>query len=70
MINQQLQHNYQRKLLALAAAGKLPDIRSNGIRIHIYHDDGCGYYKGGFCDCDPDIVLEVLNPAVRRTGLD
>ena len=49
-------HNYQIKLERMHAEGKLP--RTVGVRdINIFHDDWCGIYKGGRCNCDPDIQL-------------
>ncbi len=53
------QDNYRRKLLDLWRAGKL--WRGIGHRVCVYHDDDCAFWRGGPCDCDPDIrVYEVM----------
>lgn len=46
-------HNYYRKLLQLFAEGKLPRV---GVEeVDIYHDDWCRIYRGGYCNCDPEV---------------
>ena len=47
-------HNYTLKLLRLQAEGKAP--ASPGLwRCEVRHDDWCGIWRGGRCDCDPVI---------------
>lgn len=52
-------HNFLRKVRALIAAGTI----SGGpglTEVDVYHDDGCGIFAGGRCDCDP--VVKVRRP--------
>ncbi len=51
------QHNHRLKLERLIAAGKLPVVVGKANLIDVAHDNGCGIFRGGFCDCDPDIKL-------------
>ena len=30
--------------------------------MDIYHDDWCSIFRGGLCDCDPDIVVRKETP--------
>jgi hypothetical protein len=49
------QHNYMKKLLQLQGEGKLPKV---GLQdVDVFHDGWCELYKGGYCNCDPDIQL-------------
>jgi hypothetical protein len=50
-----LKHNCYKKLLKLFNEDKLP--RSCLSGVDIYHDDWCRIYRGGYCNCDPDIVV-------------
>ena len=52
MSENRLNHNYMRKLLALAQT------RPGIFPVNIAHDDWCAIYSGGYCNCDPDIELE------------
>lgn len=51
-------HNYIKKLLALASEGKLDLAPGTLSHLHVLHDDDCAVWSGGFCDCDPVLVLE------------
>lgn len=51
-------HNYWSMLQALAAQGKAP--LGELTRASIYHDDDCAVFEGGYCNCDPDIVLRKI----------
>ena len=54
-VDEPAKHNYMKKLLKLQAEGKLPKV---GIHdVSVAHDDWCQVYKGGYCNCDPDIKL-------------
>ena len=53
----QTQHNHRLKVERLYAAGKIPVAPGSVNRIDYAHDDWCGIFRGGFCDCDPDIYL-------------
>jgi hypothetical protein len=48
-------HNYFPKLLALWAQGKIPAGRLTDVEVA--HDDWCGIYEGGYCNCDPDVRI-------------
>jgi hypothetical protein len=52
-----VQHNHRVKLDRLCAAGKIPVAPGSVNRIDFIHDDWCGIFAGGFCDCDPDVRL-------------
>ena len=48
-------HNYQAKLQSLIDQGKIP---SKGLfKADIYHNYDCTIFEGGYCNCDPDIVI-------------
>jgi len=49
------QHNYMKKLLKFQSEGKLPKVGLH--EVNVAHDDWCQVYKGGYCNCDPDIQL-------------
>ena len=49
-------HNYERKLQDLINAKIIPTLTQPGVHdIKIEHDDWCLIYKGGFCNCNPDV---------------
>ena len=50
------QHNYAAKLLALIERERL-DLAPGIHHVDIHHDDWCAIYKGGTCDCAPDVTL-------------
>ena len=52
-------HNYYRKLTELHRRGRIP--AASLAEVDIYHDDWCGVYEGGYCNCDPDIELRPLS---------
>ena len=55
------QHNYLNKLLAMQARGELPPC---GVaELEVAHEHRCRIYRGGYCNCDPDIRVR---PLVRR----
>jgi hypothetical protein len=31
--------------------------RGRLTEVDIYHDDWCGIYHGGYCNCDPELKL-------------
>ena len=48
--------NYLRKLETARALGVF---EPGTITIaNVFHDDGCAYWKGGVCNCDPHVKLE------------
>ena len=58
---------YHEKLAALAAS-----MNEGGVHlINVMHDDWCAIWKGGPCDCNPDVevrkvVLEELKPPKKK----
>ncbi|MCI0464975.1 MAG: hypothetical protein L0Z62_49265 [Gemmataceae bacterium] len=48
-------HNYYRKLIELFEQSK----HSAELlqEVDIYHDDWCDIYRGGYCNCDPEVEL-------------
>ncbi len=52
------QHNYLKKIQQLIAAGQLP-VRVGLGHLHIFHDNSCGIFTGGYCNCDPEIVYSL-----------
>ncbi|MFA5166575.1 MAG: hypothetical protein WC449_04780 [Candidatus Paceibacterota bacterium] len=50
------EHNYKNKMLNMIKTGKIKcDV---GLSMYdIFHDDWCDVYTGGFCNCNPDIVI-------------
>lgn len=49
--------DYLSKILAF------PPLRSTVVVAHVYHEDGCAIWRGGVCDCKPEIVYEYPNLA-------
>lgn len=50
-----MQHNYMKKLKRLEAEGK---ITAGVHQFSVLHDDWCNIHRGGYCNCDPDIVIK------------
>jgi len=50
------EHNYLRKVLAMQRAGLFPAAGVASVRIS--HDDWCGIFTGGACNCEPLIRVE------------
>jgi hypothetical protein len=48
-------HNYYRKVMKLYEQAKVPPGRVT--EVDIYHDGWCRIYRGGYCDCDPEVEL-------------
>jgi hypothetical protein len=48
-------HNYYEKLMRLIERSELPPGRIT--EVNVYHDDWCRVYRGGYCDCDPEVEL-------------
>lgn len=45
---------YDGRILALV--DKTPELQTADVHhIAVYHDDYCGVFKGGDCNCDPDV---------------
>ena len=58
------EHNYLTKIKKLYAEGKIPSASLSNVDI--YHDDWCAIYRGGLCDCDPDVVVKTFWQAVTH----
>lgn len=49
-------HNYLKIIENMYANGAFkPGVLSN---VEAQHDDWCDIYKGGFCNCNPDIITK------------
>jgi len=59
------EHNYERKQREMIAAGKIPCEIGHATIIHVSHDDWCGVYDAGRCNCDPDITYTSTVPERR-----
>lgn len=67
-------HNYLKKIARLTQEGKIPT--SRGLNdLTIAHDNWCHIYRGGDCNCDPDVELrrgvsvdEVLERSAKSTA--
>jgi hypothetical protein len=46
-------HNYYEKLMKLVEESKVPP--GQVTNVDICHDDWCGIYEGGYCNCEPEI---------------
>jgi hypothetical protein len=57
-------HNYWPKLMKLYEEGKITP--ASATMIDICHDDWCRIYKGGYCDCEPEIKIHNAWPDTRR----
>ena len=42
-------HNYYAPMMAMAQRGAPGEVR----HVHVFHDEHCAIYSGGYCDCDP-----------------
>jgi hypothetical protein len=55
-------HNYEVKREKLIQEG---EIKPGEVKVlHVYHDEWCDFHSGGFCNCDPDLVVERLESIV------
>jgi hypothetical protein len=55
-MNDEAGGNYMGKVRAALQKANFPP--GALVRVDIEHDDGCGYWRGGPCDCDPAVSLE------------
>jgi hypothetical protein len=53
--------NYMRDILAIA-----PELEPGVTVVEIYHDDWCDGFKGGACNCNPDIKMRRIEPKGQR----
>ncbi len=51
----QQEHNYMKKIRRMVADGQIP-AEAGLSHLSIRHDDWCGIFKGGVCNCDPEIT--------------
>ena len=64
-------HNHTLLIKSMFKAGKisLQDIRLN--RIHITHENNCNFNKGGFCNCNPSIIIgDMFVGAPKHCGIE
>jgi len=47
--------NYIRALKAAIRSGKLKTAAGQVVHIDVAHDDWCAIFKGGICNCDPEV---------------
>ena len=52
-------HNYRKKIEKMVKDDKL-DTTPGVYIMHIFHDDWCNFLKGGKCNCNPDIVQDLI----------
>ena len=52
-----LKHNYMKKMEKMVKEGKLVVPKGGLHLLNVEHDDWCKCYKGGRCNCDPNISL-------------
>jgi len=50
----------------LQAIADNPPYPSSVVVVHVYHDEDCAFWRGGVCDCKPDIVYEYI--PIKRGG--
>ncbi len=48
--------NYKKKISQLQRKWKLSP--GSVLSLNIQHDDWCAIFRGGICNCDPDIFLD------------
>jgi len=53
--------NYREKVLTMHDVGLLPT-EPGLYHTDIYHDNWCSLFRGGLCDCAPDIVVRKETP--------
>ena len=58
-------HNYEKKILALQAAGKVPSGPGKFYDCKVSHDDWCNVYRSGECNCDPEITYTEITDKNR-----
>lgn len=50
--------NYQKKILELTSQGKIDQTPGTVTLIDVKHDTWCNFFKGGSCNCQPEIVTQ------------
>jgi len=54
-----LKNNYQHKIERSLLNGTFNPRPGTVEILNVYHDPGCSIFKGGLCDCRPDLVRVV-----------
>ncbi len=60
------QHNHVNKIKVLIRKGVLRAEPGSIQSIEVAHDDDCGIFNGGLCNCDPDVRLRWSQSARAR----
>ena len=58
------QHNFMKRVEHLQAIGKIQPASLSDLDIR--HDDWCKIFKGGYCNCNPDIHVKTWDQANER----
>ena len=54
--------NYMKKVLDLANEKIIDSDKPNIYHIGVFHDDWCDIFKGGSCNCNPEVKLTAKYP--------
>lgn len=46
---------YLGKLIAECEAGRIPTKPGAALAVEVLHDDWCAVFRGGRCNCEPEI---------------
>lgn len=65
-MTEQTEHNHVLKIQTMIDRGELPADPRSVLSVTACHDDACGLFSGGFCNCDPDIRLRWSQSAASR----
>ena len=60
----QAEHNFEHEVLKLLRWLGVDQPKHN---VHVLHDIGCAFLKGGYCDCEPE-VRYIRLPDSQRPG--
>jgi hypothetical protein len=58
----QAKPNYIEAIQGAVAAGRVKPIPGTLVHIAVMHDDWCAIFKGGVCNCDPDVETMRSDP--------
>lgn len=57
-----------KELFGIGQGNHLPKLRAMlaaypGCDLLVHHDEDCGIFAAGFCNCDPDVVVDQVDTA-------